>query len=178
MLSTCGPQPDEGARTGEQRGCGTDGRKQEQSCYRSGLAEHGGSIRVPHWHVTTVPATSFMRSWPAGKRVGPLRQGYAKYRDARRSFRVPESGYSRLGLDWTNFFIADLQTGFGSFVAFYLAGLGWSQQTIGLALAVDNIMGVLSQAPAGALADALTRKAALAVNSGSLLSHHALRAAS
>jgi hypothetical protein len=35
--------------------------------------------------------------------------------------RTPTSVQSRRGLDWTNFFVADVQTGFGTFVAFYLA---------------------------------------------------------
>jgi hypothetical protein len=47
-----------------------------------------------------------------------------------------------------NFFIADVQTGFGSFVAFYLAQLGWSSAHIGIALSVGAIAGMLSQIPA------------------------------
>src|SRR5499427_5549046 len=43
------------------------------------------------------------------------------------------SDQSRRGLDWTNFFMADVQIGFGSFLAFYLADLGWSKQNVGLA---------------------------------------------
>jgi len=65
---------------------------------------------------------------------------------------------SRVGLDWVNFFIADVQSGFGSFVAFYLAVLGWSRGTIGLALTVAGVAGVLSQIPGGALADATRHK--------------------
>jgi len=61
-----------------------------------------------------------------------------------------------------NFFIADVQTGFGSFVAFYLAQLGWSQGNIGVALSVGNIAGLLSQIPAGALADGVRWKRGLA----------------
>lgn len=63
-----------------------------------------------------------------------LRNAVARYRDARRSLHAPASWRSRYGLDWTNFFIADVQTGFGTFVAFYLAHLGWSHSSIGLAL--------------------------------------------
>ena len=61
-----------------------------------------------------------------------------------------------------NFFIADVQTGFGSFVAFYLAQLGWSSAHIGIALSVGAIAGMLSQIPGGALADAVTWKRGLA----------------
>lgn len=47
---------------------------------------------------------------------------------------IRPSSRSQRGLDWLNFFIADVQTGFGPFVALYLAGRGWSQgQIIGLA---------------------------------------------
>jgi hypothetical protein len=42
-----------------------------------------------------------------------------------------------------NFFIADVQTGFGTFVAFYLAHQGWSQENVDLALTVGGFAGVL-----------------------------------
>jgi len=61
-----------------------------------------------------------------------------------------------------NFFLADVQTGFGAFVAFYLAELGWSKGQVGLALAVGTLSGVASQIPGGALIDALPWKRALA----------------
>src|SRR5262249_58151750 len=38
---------------------------------------------------------------------------------------------SRHGLDWMNFFLADLRTAFGTFVAIYLADLGWSKGPVG-----------------------------------------------
>jgi hypothetical protein len=65
-----------------------------------------------------------------------LRNAAGRYREAKRSLHAPASAQSRHGLDWMNFFIADVQTGFGSFVAFYLAQLGWSPAHIGLALSV------------------------------------------
>src|SRR5690348_4785351 len=65
-----------------------------------------------------------------------LRNSAARYRDARRSLHTPASWQSRYGLDWTNFFIADVQTGFGTFLAFYLAHLGWAKSDVGIALAV------------------------------------------
>ena len=61
-----------------------------------------------------------------------------------------------------NFFIADVQTGFGTFVAFYLAHLGWSPADIGLALTFGGLAGVLTQVPGGALADAVSWKRGLA----------------
>ena len=61
------------------------------------------------------------------------------------------SPQSRYGLDWMNFFLADVQTGFGTFVAFYLAHLGWSERTVGIALTVGGLAGVVSQIPGGCL---------------------------
>ncbi len=85
-----------------------------------------------------------------------------RYRDARRSLHAPASKQSRRGLDWMNFFIADVQTGFGTFVAFYLAQQGWSEGSVGVALAVGTLAGVLSQIPGGAVADVVTWKRGLA----------------
>lgn len=71
------------------------------------------------------------------------------------------SRQSRLGLDWTNFFIADVQTGFGTFVSFYLATLGWSKSDVGLALGAGGLAAVLSLVPGGAIADAWSWKRGL-----------------
>jgi hypothetical protein len=71
-----------------------------------------------------------------------LRTAAAKYRDARQALHTPSSAQSRRGLDWMNFFIADVQTGFGTFVAFYLAQMGWAQGSVGAALAAGTITGV------------------------------------
>jgi predicted MFS family arabinose efflux permease len=61
-----------------------------------------------------------------------------------------------------NFFIADVQTGFGTYVAFYLAQNGWSESDTGLALTVGgDLAGVLSQIPGGALCVALNWKRGL-----------------
>ena len=91
-----------------------------------------------------------------------LRDAAGRYREARRSLHTPASARSRRGLDWMNFFIADVQTGFGSFVAFYLAQLEWSPGRIGIALSIGTLAGMLSQIPGGALADAVTWKRGLA----------------
>jgi MFS family permease len=90
-----------------------------------------------------------------------LRDAAGRYRAARRALCMPPSVRSRRGLDWMNFFIADVQTGFGTFVAFYLAQLGWSEGSIGVALAAGGLAGMLSQIPGGALADAVTWKRGL-----------------
>jgi MFS family permease len=64
-------------------------------------------------------------------------------------------------LDWLNFFLADVQTGVGPFLAIYLAGYKWNEQSVGLALTVGGIAGILMQTPAGALVDRLRAKRAL-----------------
>ena len=63
------------------------------------------------------------------------------------------------GLDWLFFFVADLQTGFGPFVAVYLTAHGWTQAELGLALGVGSASAMLAQVPAGLLVDALRSKA-------------------
>ena len=65
------------------------------------------------------------------------------------------------GLDWLNFFLADVQTGVGPFLAIYLAGYHWNEERVGLALTVGGIAGILTQTPAGALVDRLRSKRAL-----------------
>ena len=101
-------------------------------------------------------------STAAGHRQSRLRAAAGRYREARHSLRTPASAQSRHGLDWMNFFIADVQTGFGTFVAFYLAEAGWSQGNIGVALSAASIAGMISQIPGGAIADAITWKRGLA----------------
>jgi MFS family permease len=59
-----------------------------------------------------------------------------------------------VGLDCLNFLIGSIQTSLGTFVAFYLADLGWSKESVGLALATGQIAGVLGQIPGGAITDA------------------------
>lgn len=62
------------------------------------------------------------------------------------------------GLDWLNFFVADLQTGFGPFIAVYLTSHKWTQLDIGLALSVGSAASMASQVPAGLLVDAMASK--------------------
>jgi hypothetical protein len=57
------------------------------------------------------------------------------------------------GLDWFNFLLADVQTGVGPFLAIYLAGYRWNEESVGLALTVGGIAGILAQTPAGGLVD-------------------------
>jgi MFS family permease len=71
---------------------------------------------------------------------------------------------SERGLDWFAFFVADIQTGFGPYLAVYLTTQKWNQADIGLVLAFGSIVGLLSQVPGGWLVDwvASKRRAAAA----------------
>jgi predicted MFS family arabinose efflux permease len=92
------------------------------------------------------------------------RRVISEHRQKRRQRDREVSDQSRRGLDWTNFFLADVQMGFGSFLAFYLADMGWSKQNVGLALTVGGLAGVLTQIPGGALVDAMRWKRGLAAS--------------
>lgn len=65
------------------------------------------------------------------------------------------------GLDFINLFVANIQTGFGPFVAVYLTTQKWTQTEVGLALSLGTITAMASQVPAGALVDAVSSKAAV-----------------
>lgn len=65
------------------------------------------------------------------------------------------------GLDGLNFFLADVQTGVGPFVAIVLASQGLGARAIGIALTFGGLAGVLSQIPIGAWVDATRHKRAL-----------------
>jgi MFS family permease len=64
-------------------------------------------------------------------------------------------------LEWLNFFLADVQTGLGPFLAAYLASSGWNPSRVGYVLTFGGLVGVAMQTPAGAVIDSLRRKRAL-----------------
>jgi MFS family permease len=70
---------------------------------------------------------------------------------------------SERGLDWFTFFVADIQTGFGPFLAVYLTTQKWNQTDIGLVLAFGSIAGLLSQLPGGWLVDIVPSKRRIAM---------------
>src|SRR5947209_16858877 len=88
------------------------------------------------------------------------------------------SAQSLQALDWLNFFLADVRTGVGPFLAIYLATQHWNEQAVGIALTVGGLGGVLSQAPAGALVDAAKSKRAFIVGAVSLIGAGAVALAS
>src|SRR5204863_1049801 len=85
--------------------------------------------------------------------------------DARRAFSVipgtpgpaepppTPSQRSLRGLDWFVFCVADVQTGFGPFVAVYLTTQKWTQVDIGLVLSVSGLVALAGQMPGGWLVD-------------------------
>jgi MFS family permease len=82
---------------------------------------------------------------------------------------------SQFGLDWLNFFVANVQTGFGPFIAVYLTSEAWTQLDIGQVLSIGTFAAMLSQLPGGALVDALRNKrlaalaAAIAIAASALI---------
>src|SRR6185503_1918389 len=74
----------------------------------------------------------------------------------------PASPRSQRGLDWFAFFLADIQTGWGPFVAAYLTSKTWMQFDIGLILTVGTLAAMIMQIPIGALVDHVRAKRLLA----------------
>jgi MFS family permease len=68
------------------------------------------------------------------------------------------SGTSLRGLDEVNLFLAGALSGFGSYVAVFLAEQKWTQLDIGLVLTAVGFAGLLSQLPGGELLDAIRSK--------------------
>jgi MFS family permease len=68
---------------------------------------------------------------------------------------IPKPSLQSLrGLDWFIFFLADVQTGFGPFIAVYLTTEKWTQGQIGLMLSIGSVVGLLGQMPGGVIVDA------------------------
>jgi MFS family permease len=77
-------------------------------------------------------------------------------------------------LEWTNFFLADVQAGLGPFVAAYLASIGWQAGAVGRALTFSGIITVLLQTPAGWVVDRVAWKRLILVGGSVLLTLGAL----
>src|SRR5690349_24595985 len=76
------------------------------------------------------------------RRASDSREEFARTRQSRRA------------LDWFAFFVADVQTGFGPFVAVYLTTQKWTQIDIGFVLSIGSIVALLGQMPGGMIVDA------------------------
>jgi MFS family permease len=68
------------------------------------------------------------------------------------------SARSLRGLDWLNFFSAEVQTGFGAFIAVYLTLHHWTGLAIGSVLSLGTMVALVSQIPAGVLVDWMRSK--------------------
>ncbi|MCJ2058568.1 MFS transporter [Methylobacterium sp. J-048] len=68
------------------------------------------------------------------------------------------SAVSRHGLDAFAFFVANLQTGFGPFLAVYFSQAKWTQSDIGFALTVGSLVALLGQVPGGGFVDVVRSK--------------------
>jgi predicted MFS family arabinose efflux permease len=84
------------------------------------------------------------------------------------------SGASLRGLDAFAFFVADIQTGWGPFVAAYLTSVGWLQFDIGLILTIGTMAGFVLQVPMGAMVDAVPAKRLIAAIAVACISASAL----
>lgn len=71
----------------------------------------------------------------------------------RSATRVLGVGGKEMALDWFAFFCANLQTGFGPFVAVYLTAEKWTQTDIGIVLMIGGLVGLACQVPGGLLVD-------------------------
>lgn len=87
---------------------------------------------------------------------------------------VDEKRSSIRALEWTNFFLADVQAGLGPFVAAYLASIGWQAGAVGRALTFGGIVTVLLQTPAGWIVDRALRKRLVLVAGSIVLAFGAL----
>src|SRR5215212_8092534 len=86
----------------------------------------------------------------------------------------PPALASERGLDWFAFFLADIQTGWGPFVAAYLTTKNWTQLDIGLILTIGTVATMVLQMPIGALVDYLPAKRLLAAVGVAAISGSAL----
>jgi predicted MFS family arabinose efflux permease len=84
------------------------------------------------------------------------------------------SDASLRGLDWFAFFMADIQTGWGPFVAAYLTSVGWLQFNVGIVLTIGTMAGFVLQVPVGAVVDAVPAKRLLAAIAVACISASAL----
>ena len=65
---------------------------------------------------------------------------------------------STLGLNWLNLLVALMQTGFGAFLAVYLATHGWNSAEVGFALSAGALAAMVAQVPGGMMVDAAPSK--------------------
>jgi predicted MFS family arabinose efflux permease len=84
------------------------------------------------------------------------------------------SDTSLRGLDAVNLLLAGVLSGFGPYVAVFLADQSWTQQNTGFVLTAAGFVGLLTQLPAGGLLDAVRSKRAAAAVGATLVAVAAL----
>ena len=82
--------------------------------------------------------------------------------------------HSIYALESSCFFLADVQTGLGPFLAAYLAASGWEPGRVGFALTLSGIVTVALQTPAGAFVDRVRAKRTVLIVGVSVLGLGAL----
>ena len=105
-------------------------------------------------HLSRQPPDRADRADVAPKADGPAPASPPGAPGAGDADRHGPSPASQRGLDWFIFFLADVQTGFGPFIAVYLTTQKWTQVEIGWVLSVGSVIGLLGQMPGGAVVDA------------------------
>jgi MFS family permease len=89
--------------------------------------------------------------------------------------RAPTPSRTSLrALDWFVFSIANVQTGFGPFIAIYLTAEKWTQVDIGLVLTVGSLVGLIGQIPGGAIVDAARSERRVAMMAVAVIAASAL----
>ena len=78
------------------------------------------------------------------------------------------------GLDAVNLFLAGALSGFGPYVAVFLAEQRWTEQKIGFVLTAAGFVGLLSQIPGGVLLDHIRSKRTAVALGASMLAVGAL----
>ena len=100
----------------------------------------------------------------------------ASHEDIGSGPNAPEADKTRSihALEASNFFLADVQTGLGPFLAAYLAGEGWNPGRIGVALTVGGVITVLLQTPAGGMVDRIRSKRSILIAGSAVLAAGAI----
>src|SRR4029453_1288730 len=117
-----------------------------------------------------------------GRKAGPRARRVGQARTPAVATQVSEplplaphpSRKSLKRLDWFVFLVADVQTGFGPFVAVYLTSQKWTQIEIGLVLTVAGLVSLLGQIPGGALVDAVRSERVVAAVAVTMIAMSAL----
>ncbi len=90
-----------------------------------------------------------LTSLAADTLVAPVRHHVGRSRNGGSVIFPPIAGWTSL-----TFFLADVQTGFGPFIAVYLTEHKWTAAQIGAVLGIGSITAMAAQIPAGAAIDA------------------------